>query len=202
MVTELSENDFLSALEYLIALEGVDEFGEPLALVFPYGVFPGQSAGGAVKLNTQENWEAYQWNPPQFSKHTDSQEWTVDNPVSPKPTWKMLVDSAAAAKKKRMKKRHSDDTDNFRAWTRLQISNRIFNANDVLAEVIDRAAGNIPESLEAQAAEVKKVFRRHRRNIKASHPTSKRYQAVIDKAYAAVNAEIEAQLNPPSAPSA
>lgn len=197
MVTELSENDFLSALEYLAALEGLDVLGEPLRLVFPYGVFPGQTPGGTVKLNNQKNWDAYQWNPPQFSKHTESQEWTWDNPVSPKPTWKMLVDAAGIAGRQKADIRKKTMLREYKTWTRAQISAQVFKASDIEDEILDRAHGKFTPAQEDQADEVKKVYRVHKEAVKKHTITDEKFMAALADGYQAITAEIEKQLTPP-----
>lgn len=177
-----------------------DRFSQALRALFedhvtlPYGVMPfDRRARHNESLEiTETDWQFWHWNPPQEHSYPHP-----DNNASPKPTWQQINDQVAVIEAREHQQRKDADWHAFRVWTRAEICDRIFEAHDLIDEVMKRAKGAIPQKKEDMAAKVKLVHRRHRRNIKQSHPTSKRYQTIIDKAYAAVTAEIDNQLNPP-----
>ena len=133
----MTPNELADAIQYLKNRTGNDEDGFPLKLVLPYGVFPGARPGGVLYLNTVENWTRYQWNPPQFSEHTQSQD-----DVSAKPTWKMIVDAVDAVRIQQFEKYRGNAVEDLRLFTRQRICARIYMAHDIEDEIMNRAAGN------------------------------------------------------------
>ena len=185
----LSSDQFRQAIEYWLTLNNRQGNKNKL----PHGIFPGSTLREQIDIYTEQRWKNYQWNPP------GTRDFSQPDPVaSAKPTWRQLHDMAEMANIRKQEQQKKDaDWHAFRTWTREQICARIFEAHDLIDEVMKRAKGAIPKKKEDMAARVKLVHRRHRRNIKQSHPTSKRYQTVLDNAYAAVAAEIDRQLDPP-----
>ena len=55
----------------------------------PYGIFPGSFPGGVAPFLTKEDWESYEWNPPQYLKHLESYN-SPDGEAWGKPTWESL----------------------------------------------------------------------------------------------------------------
>ena len=64
--------------------------GEP-RLVLPYHATPGARPGGNTHF-TEQSWELYGWNPPQYLDYSDP-----DDQAGAKPTWDMLRAAATAA---------------------------------------------------------------------------------------------------------
>ena len=75
----MTQQEFIDALQYLLT-EG---------LIYPYDAEPGEFPGGSHNLNTQELWDAYGWNPPQYIVSADgSGELPEPDPnASLKPSW-------------------------------------------------------------------------------------------------------------------
>ena len=67
MSESITFQELQDSFTHLRSLDGVDELGYHLALIYPYDIFPGSFPGGIHQLITRENWEAYQWNPPDAS---------------------------------------------------------------------------------------------------------------------------------------
>ena len=57
-------------------------------LVLPFGISPGEQAGGNAPTFTEETWNAYRWNPPGGIAYPQN-EW--DEEASDKPTWHELL---------------------------------------------------------------------------------------------------------------
>ena len=75
----MTKIEFNLALQYLLS--------QTPPLVLPYGLTPGEVAGGGVPNFTADTWNAYRWNPPGVPNY-DGQ--AVDPAASAKPTWAEL----------------------------------------------------------------------------------------------------------------
>ena len=62
-------------------------------LTLPFSLPAGSRPGGREKLDTQEAWDAYHWNPPQFVKDHIEEYRAADPHASPKPTWATLQEA-------------------------------------------------------------------------------------------------------------
>ena len=69
------------AINYLIENEG---------LIIPYGFDPGSKVGGTVIITNENQWNSYQWNPPEY---LNDQYPNSDPNASPKPTWEKLLEA-------------------------------------------------------------------------------------------------------------
>ena len=61
-------------------------------LVYPHNAHPGSRRGGDTSFENREQWDAYQWNPPEYLVHRYPD---IDPTASPKPTWDEIVDASA-----------------------------------------------------------------------------------------------------------
>lgn len=62
----------------------------------PYGMMPGSTPGGLAEITTEEAWNDYGWNPPQYMAHLP--EYSTPDPMAtPKLTWSDLVGHLDAA---------------------------------------------------------------------------------------------------------
>ena len=60
-------------------------------LRLPYGMPVGSTPGGMIRIVNQDQWEAYEWNPPQYMLPNLL---LADPDASPKPTWAEIVEAA------------------------------------------------------------------------------------------------------------
>ena len=92
----MTEQEFSDALLYL-------------GTVVPHGIFPGVKGWETLPVfATEEAWDAYQWNPPQYGREYPQDDdpdifeplqelySTVDPDASPKPTWEELTGALAS----------------------------------------------------------------------------------------------------------
>lgn len=65
-------------------------------VVLPYDLMPGSRPGGIVEIATEEAWNAYGWNPPQYMAHLPAYR-DPDSMATPKLFWSVLVSNLDAA---------------------------------------------------------------------------------------------------------
>ena len=70
-----------------------------LGIRLPYGLDPGSIPGGWNAPLTQEDWDDYQWNPPEYMTHEYPD---ADPDASDKPTWQQILDASIPAKQGRI----------------------------------------------------------------------------------------------------
>ena len=70
-----------------------------LGITLPYGLDPGSIPGGWDAPLTLDEWNNYQWNPPEYMT---SQYTEADPDASDKPTWQEITDAVVPAKLARM----------------------------------------------------------------------------------------------------
>ena len=96
---KISVIDLGKALAYMQTLEipDPDNNNKPYPTKFPYDILPGHNEfGDSLSLTTREAWEGYHWNPPQYTRYTESQD-----DVMAKPGWKTVVEYAVMARRER-----------------------------------------------------------------------------------------------------
>ncbi len=94
-MNELTEEQFNLAISYMQTLPTWDaENNVPIYRDLPHGVVPGQGQSKVKPLNTEEAWNEYQWNPPEFLSSKGSEE-----NCAAKPTWEMLIKWAIEARR-------------------------------------------------------------------------------------------------------
>ncbi len=90
---KLSQDDFLTAIAYMQTIVEYEPDGVQVPYNLPYGVVPGQGEWKVKPLN-ENDWDEYQWNPPEFLSHKGS-----EANCAAKPTWKSLVEWATTVER-------------------------------------------------------------------------------------------------------
>lgn len=110
----------------------------------PHGLIPGSYRGGVRHFATEEEWDAYGYNPP-----PDLPEYPYyDHDAGPKPSWAALVRASALGMLFAVQ---ATVASALRSEVRRRI-NRVFDARDDEAEIWERLSrGSTPEALAERA---------------------------------------------------
>ena len=77
-------------------------------VVLPWGYWPGSYPGGTYPFATSEEWDSYDWNPPEFMQGPDFPS-EPDQRASDKPTWDQIMAAGEAAIARQDRDRAFDD---------------------------------------------------------------------------------------------
>ena len=101
MMDSMHRDDLVLALNWLALHPETDpDTGRPYPTRLPYDTFPGQTPDSIIDLNTRDAWNWYQWNPPEYLDHAESQADCMA-----KPTWEMLLHAIRQVQRLRAIKR-------------------------------------------------------------------------------------------------
>lgn len=99
-------------------------------LVLPYHLMPGQQGkNGALTIQTQEQWQAYGYNPPQYSPYEHP-----DPEASPKPEWSEIINALGVYMARHMGRRRREHINLAKAACEAHVSRYVYGARSFSSE--------------------------------------------------------------------